>query len=183
MKNSVWANTTVVFSLLATGGGLAASPKIDEVPTPPPLLPALPVSHHDRPLPLGVTDRGVLGDSCNEKALSDGRHYGERQHRLAAGQKVTVKLSSPDFAPILTIFRMGDAGSPLATLKASADGRSAAHLFIAPTEAEYVFRVSAASPADEGRWQVELLYGDKLGVSSSDEMDWQESGDHSACAL
>ena len=182
MKKAVWTHTTLVFSLLATSGGLAASPETDEVPPPPPLLPPLPISHYDRPLPLGVTDRGVLGDSCNEKALSDGRRYDERQHLLGAGQKVTVRLSSPDFAPILTIFRTGDAELPLATLEASADGRSADLLFIAPTEAEYGFRVSAASPADAGRWKVALLYGNKLGASSSDEEDWQDSNDQSTCA-
>lgn len=172
----------IMFGVTAAAEVPAAEPAVDEAPPPPPPMPPLPISHHDRPLPLGVTYLGVLGDRCHNQKLPDGRRYSENSHGLMPGQKITLKLSSPDFSPTLTIFRKGEADSPLVTVTAASDGKGVARLFTAPDEAEYVLRVAGTTSGDAGRWQVELLYGDKIDMILRDEAAWQESADHSGCA-
>lgn len=178
----LWVGGLVMLGVTATAEVPAAEPAIAKAPPPPPPMPPLPISHHDRPLPLGVTYLGVLGDRCHNQKLPDGRRYTENSHGLMPGQKITLELSSPDFSPILTIFRRGEADSPLATVTAEADGTGVARLFTAPDKAEYVFRVAGSTVGETGRWQVELLYGDKVEEISRDEAAWQAIADHSGCA-
>lgn len=57
----LWVSGAMMLGATAAAETPAAEPAIDEAPPPPP-MPPLPTSHHDRPLPLGVTYSGVLGE-------------------------------------------------------------------------------------------------------------------------
>ena len=131
--------------------------RLPEIPPPPP-PPPLPISHHDRPPLLGVGYPGVLGGACDDGTLPDGRRYEEREHPLMPGQTIGVTISSPDFEPLLHIFRAGEPDRPLAIVTGAANGRRSGLVFTAPDRAEYIFRVMGRDPAAAGRWQVDLLY-------------------------
>ena len=100
----------------------------------------------------------MLGDACDDGILPDGRRYEDNQHGLMPGQTIGVTISSPDFEPLLHIFRAGEPDRPLAIVTGAANGRRSGLVFTAPDRAEYIFRVMGRDPAAAGRWQVDLLY-------------------------
>ena len=131
--------------------------RFPEVPPPPP-PPPLPISHHDRPPVRGVGFPGVLGSACDDGTLADGRRYEDREHPLMPGQTIGVTLSSPDFEPLLHIFRKSEPDRLLFILAGAANGRRSGLVFTAPEQGDYVFRVMGRNAAAAGRWYVDLLY-------------------------
>ncbi|HET9428671.1 MAG TPA: PPC domain-containing protein [Allosphingosinicella sp.] len=148
--------------------------RFPEVPPPSP-PPPLPISHHDRPPVLGVGYPGVLGGACDDGTLADGRRYEDREHPLMPGQTIGVTLSSPDFEPLLHVFRKSDPDRLLAVLSGAANGRRSGLVFTAPEQGDYVFRVMGHDATAVGRWQVDLLYKEAIEAGfPGNDMHWAE---------